>query len=435
MSIPPIKLTSQSKSRIFNPPKINKSFRDASFASYLDGTEETFVLKRLNPSISTFSTPYDHIFHGRNQTVDREIDVFNAEKYFNEGLNHIPKVANKNLSGHHLKKDETLEIFAIKEQPQVATPSIRSESSSNSRSMLLKKHQPRKTNKKSFLASLGFNCSCNDKNSLEVDDCTDGGKSKEADKTRNDFVTKPESDYNCVKFDEPELRIKSSGRFSFPVFNSRPGNRNQAVPRPGNVNQAVPRPGNGNQTVSKPGNVNQAVQPQNEERKSVFGSPIRENTKKNSLSLDKNLTMFTWDEIKIPSISSECHNDTDSDASSDLFEIESFSTGNHFLSRQASDCLSGCYAPSEASIEWSIVTASAADNFSAPSDSEELKTTISHSQKVGLNSKNGSSMEIPKRRSSILSGCNSQKAVRVAGDAHRSNYKGFSNGRSEFRAD
>lgn len=59
----------------------------------------------------------------------------------------------------------------------------------------------------------------------------------------------------------------------------------------------------------------------------------------------------------------------ESDASSDLFEIESLrgkGKGNPFLARQDSDAASSCvtpiaYAPREASIEWSAVTASAAD--------------------------------------------------------------------------
>ncbi|MCI01260.1 protein PHYTOCHROME KINASE SUBSTRATE 1, partial [Trifolium medium] len=61
------------------------------------------------------------------------------------------------------------------------------------------------------------------------------------------------------------------------------------------------------------------------------------------------------------------NDDAASDASSDLFEIESLKgkSSNNFLTRQTSDAASSCvspnnYAPSEASIEWSVVTASAA---------------------------------------------------------------------------
>lgn len=445
--MPVITLTSASKTGISHPPEISKNIREASFSSYLEGAEDAFVLKLGGATTqglsSSISTPHDHIFLGKNRTDDREIDVFDAEKYFNEGLNHSPKVGAKNLSSHHQhKKDDPSEIFVIKEQPPTAALSIRSESSWNSRSALLhtvpRNQQIRKANKKSFLASIGCNCYCTDKNSTDIDDYVGqnfsskststglvNGKSKQGDKTSDHLVKKPQSDYNCVKFDEPELRVNSEGHFSFPVFNSKTGNQAAKM----------------------------QLQEKDEaaKRKSleVFGSPIPENGK-NCLSIGKKLTMMTWDaiapgvaeEIKIPSISSEMHNDSDSDASSDLFEIESLSKGNPFLSREASDGLSGCitpttcYAPSEASIEWSVITASAAD-FSILSDSEELTSTATMAcpKKVGLNSKIGSFKEIPKLRPSILSGCKSQKAVRVAGDAHRPNEQGFSHARSHLKVE
>ena len=94
--------------------------------------------------------------------------------------------------------------------------------------------------------------------------------------------------------------------------------------------------------------------------------------------------MLSWDAT--PKVETENskgnNNDTESDASSDLFEIESLTgKANPFLARHASDAASGCvtpttcYAPSEASVEWSVVTASAAD-FSVMSDYEELRPSI-----------------------------------------------------------
>ncbi|KAL0358081.1 UNVERIFIED_CONTAM: protein PHYTOCHROME KINASE SUBSTRATE 1 [Sesamum calycinum] len=441
MSIPVITLTSAPKTSVSGPPDVSKRFQDASFSSFLDGGDETFVLKLggagtqgVNASIST---PHDHVFLAKTKAEETEIDVFNAEKYFNEGLshspivNHSPKIGSKSLVGHHQqKRHDPLEIFAVKERPSIGARSIRSESSWNSRIALLhtvpRNQQRRKANKKSLLASIGCNCSCADKNSVDIDDYTDenkskntglvNGKSKQGDQSSDHLVRKSQSDHSCVQFDGTELRLNSEDHFSFPVFNSKTGNQAAKM----------------------------QVQEEDDstaKRKSleVFGSPILESGK-NSLSLEKKLTvMATWDaiaaeEIKIPSISSEMHNDSDSDASSDLFEIESFSKGNPFLSRQESDGLSGCltpttcYAPSEASIEWSVVTASAAD-FSVLSDSEELRpsSTTSTPHKVGLNSK------IPKLRSSILSGCKSQKAVRVAGDVHRANEQGFSNARRQLQ--
>ena len=140
--------------------------------------------------------------------------------------------------------------------------------------------------------------------------------------------------------------------------------------------------------------------------------------------------MLSWDaaprvedhEFSVPS--GVNYNDTESDASSDLFEIESVTgKANPFLARQASDANSGCvtpttcYAPSEASIEWSVVTASAAD-VSVMSDCEELRPTKAVSSAI-IDAKTKTNKEIQKRRSGILLGCKSHKAVRVAGDAYK----------------
>ncbi|EYU28743.1 hypothetical protein ABFS82_12G103000 [Erythranthe guttata] len=358
---------------------ITKNTRDPSFSSFLDGAEETFVLK-----LGGGGATQDHNFVGKKKSDDREIDVFDAEKYFNEGLtNHAtPKAVGAKILS---KKDEPVEIFAGKEKGTKSngTLSLRSESSSNSRSTLLlqtnskKQHHLKKpaNYKKGFLATIGCNCSCTDKNSVVIEN----GKSRQENhKTRDHLVRKSLSEYTCVRFEESELRVSSEGHFSFPVFNSKNG------------------------------------KPQDN------GKKKKNNNNNSCLSLEEKLTMMNWDadqETKIPQIS-RTDNDSDSDASSDLFEIESLSKGNSsYLSRQASDGLScvtptNCYAPSEASIEWSVVTASAAD-FSAISDSEELKYS---------NSKTGSKEVVPKVvRPSILSGCKSDKAVGVVGDAHNNN--------------
>ncbi|KVH97742.1 hypothetical protein Ccrd_000143 [Cynara cardunculus var. scolymus] len=104
-------------------------------------------------------------------------------------------------------------------------------------------------------------------------------------------------------------------------------------------------------------------------------------------------------------------NDAASDASSDLFEIETFSTNgnNSFLARQVSNgrssnaTLPNGYASSEASIAWSVVTASVT-GFSIISDYEDTRAFKTHN------------MERMIKGTSILSGCNSHKSVRVAGE-------------------
>ncbi|KAL3501406.1 hypothetical protein ACH5RR_035855 [Cinchona calisaya] len=150
------------------------------------------------------------------------------------------------------------------------------------------------------------------------------------------------------------------------------------------------------------------------------------------MKLERSLNMFTWDHAIVPQVedntanSSGMYNDTDSDASSDLFEIESFSTNpSQYLTRQASArsiTQTTCYAPSKASIEWSVVTTSAA-GFSVISDSEELRTTATKANPHGVNSRTKPGRDVPKRRSGILSGCHSQKAVRVVDDVHRTSEK------------
>ncbi|KAJ0677632.1 putative protein PHYTOCHROME KINASE SUBSTRATE [Helianthus annuus] len=98
----------------------------------------------------------------------------------------------------------------------------------------------------------------------------------------------------------------------------------------------------------------------------------------------------------------EGQTDTGSDGSSDLFEIESFSTNenNSFLAGQAMK--NSAYAPSEASVAWSVATASVAD-FSTPEDLVVTRNV--------------------KGNSGILSGCKSVKAVRISGDERGSNEK------------
>lgn len=317
-----------------SPEIIKASSREASFSSYLNGDEKTFILK-------LGATP--SIYLPKSAGDDKEIDVFDAQKYFNDSPNRSPNLGGKSFSTRDLKKD----VFpaAIKgEAPSIAALSVRSESSWNSRSSLLQTvPRSRKAKNKSFLSSIGCNCSCLTTSIIN-------GRSKTKEKMQ--------------------------------------------------------------------------LQARDEAAKRRSHSPIHVKGKNNCFNMEKKLNMVTWDaitplstaeELKIPSISSEMHNDHDSDnsdASSDLFEIESLYIDNPFDPTT-------CYAPSEASIEWSVVTASAAD-FSLLSDSDEISSIIQTPciKKSGLNSRTCSFKETPKIRPSILSGCKSQKSVSVAGDAH-----------------
>ncbi|KAE8729860.1 Sphingoid base hydroxylase 2 [Hibiscus syriacus] len=121
----------------------------------------------------------------------------------------------------------------------------------------------------------------------------------------------------------------------------------------------------------------------------VFGFPVIGIGRRNkSLNLERRRKMLSWDHA-IP-------------------KIESL-TGkpNH------------CYAPSGASIEWSVVTASAAEY-----DERRPPTSLSSPIKTfptATDSKTKINVQRP--RSSGLLGCNSSKAVKIDGDAHKTNQK------------
>ncbi|KZV23260.1 hypothetical protein F511_17769 [Dorcoceras hygrometricum] len=418
-------------------------FRDSSFSSYLDGAEETFVLELR-------ASKRDHAYLGRNRTTeDREIDVFDAKKYFTEGTScAATMVGSKESPGHQSKKDDDpIQVSGAKDRRQIATPSLRSESSWNSGSGILHSvptnKRPKEVKRRSFLANIGCNCSCSDKNSVEIGDFDwENCLIKSCGVQTSDHSGKKSLSRYDVKsrFLESERKGNAEGHFSFPVFNPKTGNQAARIQTQGGEED--------DQDSTK--------------RKSleVFGAPILDRAK-NRLSLDRKLSMLTWEalvpgvteEIKIPSICSDLDNDSDSDASSDLFEIGSLSKGNSFLSRQASDGLPGCitpgnfYAPSEASIEWSVVTASAAD-FSIFSDVEELRSTTTNTTKTATtatmpnphqpcpnNPRKSPLKEVPKRRSGILSGCKSEKAVPVARSAHISQDKGSSKTRNLLKSD
>lgn len=174
----------------------------------------------------------------------------------------------------------------------------------------------------------------------------------------------------------------------------------------------------------------------------VFGSDIM---KKNDITknLERKLSMLTWNAIaKTSSLTTATSvvtttticDDLASDASSDLFEIENISApcgGYHkVMSNRSIDDVSGCmepttlYAPSEASIEWSVMTASGVDFSSAFSDYDPKKIDIS-GDSIFSNAKNpmqkhtGMNKEAPKSRPAGLLGCKSQKSVCVAETAHK----------------
>ncbi|KAK6922027.1 hypothetical protein RJ641_012534, partial [Dillenia turbinata] len=421
----------------------NDHLLEVSSSSYLNKSEETFVFKlgESSPKPNPISSTPQHPYSTKQMTEDGEIGIFGAEKYFNGIIDEeTPRSMNKSGRGPLYRKEEGISTEQVKPKVQPGTPSVRSESSWNSQSALLqaivrnpsRKKASKVNTRKSFLASLGCNCACSDKNSVKTCDYNGEvhssksavhGKAapKESDKTSSSPTSSVKTtnahmdswvkeDLHCQKLDKSGIGIRREDCFSFPVLNSG---------------------------VAK---VPIKLQPPEEEREEqacnsieVFGSPIWEKRNKN-IGIDKSLTM-TWDAIprtedfKIPQTSIGVTNtDVESDASSDLFEIESLSCNtNPYLTRQASDGMSSCvtptcYEPSEASIQWSVVTASAAD-FSATSDTDDQRSSITAIHNRNSAAKIATDREIQRARPGILLGCKSYKAVRVASNARKPNEK------------
>ncbi|KAJ0038423.1 hypothetical protein Pint_22746 [Pistacia integerrima] len=328
----------------------------------------------------------------RKGQKDGEIGVFSAEKYFNGAMDDSPRIVKVGARNYpYVKDQERTDPTLVKPRIQAAgTPSVRSESSWNSQAALLqsvlKHNNPTKKTKKlqgnRFFAGLRCKCSCSDKDSVDINEhggetnfkrSADNGTVQSKTINTTEPMSKPAVKENC---------------FSFPSMSS--------------------------QTIKIHSQEIEEEQP----RKSieVFGCPMVEKRNK-SLSVERRKTMLSWEDASPRreeiEFSATSHGDnyfeTESDASSDLFEIESL-TGK------------AAYAPSEASIEWSVVTASAAD-FSVMSDCEEVRAAVTATSPVktfsNIAKTRSITAELPKgRRPNILLGCKNEKAVRVAGDAH-----------------
>ncbi|XP_047969067.1 protein PHYTOCHROME KINASE SUBSTRATE 3-like [Salvia hispanica] len=191
---------------------------------------------------------------------------------------------------------------------------------------------------------------------------------------------------------------------------------------------------------------NQLIEKIEESRRSieVFGSSRKIRVSKGgndvATNMERKLSMLTWDAIPVAG-SSNLPTSTvgsssgggggggggdgaESDGSSDLFEIEDVSGSIYSVLEGVDDdddddepsCVmspaTSLYAPSEASIQWSVVTASAADFSSALSEFDSVSVTAAAAAKPRANSNQGQKS----RPSHGLLGCKSVKAVDVANE-------------------
>lgn len=297
--------------------------RDVSFSSYLNPSDDAFLRKLVETSkipSSTIALRKENVHIGKKKEGDGEIGVFNADKYFNGGIDE------ENIDHQHAKNQQS-NLSSPKEKIQNRTPSVRSQSSWNSQRALLqsgRKNSIRNKNGKwnqgkSLLSTLSCSCSCGDKNSVDIDEhkCESFPKRNfreevELDQMKKSLINPRTEKMQTKKIEDSRLGSKTED-FTFPIVNPDPGNSERK----------------------------QVFQDEEDEKKikpsKVLDSPVLAKEKECS-SLEIRLDLFTLDinprpeEIDNGPNSNGIFEGFESESSSDLFEIESFSTTNNTLS-------------------------------------------------------------------------------------------------------
>ncbi|KAB1199309.1 Protein PHYTOCHROME KINASE SUBSTRATE 3 [Morella rubra] len=363
------------------------------------------------PAINSIRTTPPLMCIERTRTEEGEISVFGADKYFNMKLDdESPKSADdSHASKHALKKDFRDGLYWRKLKSRPGTPSLISEASPH---RLPSQNTGKKVNGKIKFSGFICNRPCSDKQSLDIQkDVSHGGiHGKEIRRKATQVIPN--------QF-QPRFRMKDELRG--PSFER--SNREKY--------SLLPISSSGVQNLTPKLQLEEEKTKEEEPRKSldVFGSHIM---KKGDImiNLERKLSILAWDAI--PKAQSHSTNsgagymddDMGSDASSDLFEIENLSSSEKPFTGEASDCMSSSmtptnkYEPSEASIEWSVVTASATEiSLNTGYDEKNLEET----NKIPVVAKTKSKVdkEVPRSRPSGLLSCKSHKAVSVAETAYR----------------
>ncbi|KAI3463981.1 hypothetical protein Pfo_020644 [Paulownia fortunei] len=368
--------------------------------SYLSTAGDNFVFEVPGP----IEDPTAAFSFSHEIPKEGEIGVFGADKYFNMKMEYQTQVK------HNYKNEGPAHLPRVGSNIMPRTPSLCSEASSwNSQTSLLpdlhrsgsQTKQKKATGRRIFT---GFGCRgpCFDKKSVHINEMVAQGAYYGSKPTRT----------GSERIDHLASLLAGSN----------PGTENLSI-----KNQLK-------------------VEPLDESRHSieVFGSGT---TSKGDVvtNMERKLSMLTWDAIPkgrtLPTStlgSSTICDDMASDASSDLFEIENISGSIHpLLTSETADDMSTCvsptshYAPSEASIQWSVVTASAADYSVLPDYNDEMSVSvagdvISRNNVTNRSSKTRSEWgkEVQKSRPGGLLGCKSHKAVDVAENVcHKTNEK------------
>ncbi|CAA2977518.1 Hypothetical predicted protein [Olea europaea subsp. europaea] len=346
-------------------------------------TRENFVFNMLGPAldpITAFSFPQEppHPTNfERAKSADGEITVFGADKYFNINSDYATELK----ISREKKSERPVNFPQLRPNSRLETTTVYSETSSwNSQSALLQN------------------------------------------------VTK--------RLESETKRKKAIGRRFFPGFSCQgPCIDKKAI-------HIIPNPGAKNLYSKNQVKEDIKVDAPRESLE-IFGS--RNGTKGGiAKNLERKLSMLTWDAIpkgqNLPTStlgSSTICDDLASDTSSDLFEIENISGTVYPLLKgdQKTDNVSICMSPpmqythSEASIEWSVVTASAADYSLVISDYDERSVSVAGDMfsrnltKKTWGTKNIRGKEMQKSKPGGLIGCKNHKAVDVAKTTYKSNEK------------
>lgn len=403
-----------------------------------------------NNSTDLYDASFSYLRAGHDQGFtdqEGEISVFGAERYFNMKLHdhdHINTKSSKNIGEYkkEVNNNNNNQVHHHHHQritrtpSRPGTPSSCSEVSWNSQTTLLPNlvRNPSLKKKNKFFSSLSCGGSCSDKKSIHVH--------KEEEEVRkhhhhqlivNQIVPlKPpqqqrSSTNNVIKQKDHEDDHQQQ-HFAFPILN------------PGGVQASTLELEQGNKKKKT------AIEDEEEElpRESleVFGSNTRMKCDVVAISLERKLSMLTWDAIPKPSVhvsststasgTTRINNeDLESEASSDLFEIENISCSTDFqpmFTRQVSGGMSSCmthtsrYEPSEASIDWSVVTSSAVGDYDENKLAANSRSSTSYFM---AKTKSGTIIgkEVQRNRQSGILGCKSHKSVRVAEIACRTKVK------------
>jgi hypothetical protein len=343
--------------------------RDDSFSSYLTLVRESFSIETSHTGRTRSSL---QINSSRRRSNDGEIDIFDAEKYFNGTMEYNTDILFGKEINLPYKKDKKCSAQSRSKK----TASVCSEASTgNSHTGLLRQHS-RMVKAEGRKLLRVFLCTCSGKKATDTE--VDAGS------TRDSFGPFGESNMKDERRLDSEMRMKRLQLgFTDGLFNGA-GSLKSIEAKEVFIRELM----EGEKKVSSGTG------------KSLYPSSEIQSSSVNAVSNGGSGSTYNHGSVGRGNKYDSDEDDISSESSSDLFEISSISIKSHPFFEPDMD-ESVVYEPSEASINWSIVTASAA-NFSVASQSDEPR-------KKSMN----------RGRKGLLMGCVSHKAVNVTSDSHQ----------------